>query len=84
MIFDSDQPKATTLQQESLEAEAKFEAGASTSFFVIPYESLLAQARSTEVAARCSYAKAKAARQRATGTILDENPITMESAVKAR
>src|SRR5262249_19218043 len=47
--------EARRLQQESLEAEqAKFEVGASTSFFVIQYESLLAQARSTEVAARSS------------------------------
>jgi len=43
--------EARKLQEESLAAEqAKFEVGASTSFFVIQYESLLAQARSTEVA----------------------------------
>ena len=54
--------QARTLQEESLAAEqAKFEVGASTSFFVIQYESLLAQARSTEVAARSSYVKARAA-----------------------
>jgi outer membrane protein len=77
--------QASALQQESLEAEqAKFEVGASTSFFVIQYESLLAQARSTEVAARSSYAKAKAALQRATATILDANSITLESALKAK
>ncbi len=77
--------QARALQQESLEAEqAKFEVGSSTSFFVIQYESLLAQARSTEVAALSSYAKAKAALQRATATILDENRITVESALKAR
>ena len=47
--------EARKLQQESLEAEqAKFEVGASTSFFVIQYESLLAQAKSTEVAAMSS------------------------------
>jgi outer membrane protein TolC len=73
------------LQQESLEAEqAKFEVGASTSFFVIQYESLLAQARSTEVAARSSYVKAKAALQRAMGTILDENHISVDAAMKLR
>src|SRR3954471_11810223 len=73
------------LQQESIEAEqAKFEVGASTSFFVMQYESLLAQARSTEVAALSSYAKAKAALQRATATILEENRITMENALKGR
>ena len=77
--------EARALQQESLEAEqAKFEVGASTSFFVIQYESLLAQARSTEVAALSSYAKAKAALQRATATILEDNRITMDSALKAR
>jgi outer membrane protein TolC len=77
--------EARKLQQESLEAEqAKFEVGASTSFFVIQYESLLAQAKSTEVAARSSYVKAKAALQRAMGTILDENHISVEAAMKGR
>jgi outer membrane protein len=77
--------QARALQQESLEAEqAKFEVGASTSFFVIQYESLLAQTRSTEVAARSSYVKARAALQRAMGTILDENHITLETAMKGR
>ena len=77
--------QARALQQESLDAEqAKFEVGASTSFFVIQYENLLAQARSTEVAARSSYVKAKAALQRAMGTILDESHITLESAMKGR
>jgi outer membrane protein len=77
--------QATALQQESLAAEqAKFEVGASTSFFVIQYESLLAQARSTEVAARSSYVKAKAALQRAMGTILDENHISVEAAIKGK
>ena len=77
--------EARRLQDESLAAEqAKFEVGASTSFFVIQYESLLAQARSTEVAARSSYVKAKAALQRAMGTILDENHISVDAAIKAR
>jgi outer membrane protein TolC len=77
--------QARALQQESLDAEqAKFDVGASTSFFVIQYESFLAQARSTEVAARSSYVKAKAALQRAMGTILEENRIALESALKGR
>ena len=77
--------EARKLQQESLEAEqARFEVGASTSFFVIQYESLLAQARSTEVAARSSYAKARAALERATGAILDEHHISFEAAVKGK
>jgi outer membrane protein len=77
--------QASRLQQESLDAEqAKFEVGASTSFFVIQYESLLAQAKSTEVAAQSSWVKARAALQRAMGTILDENHITFDNALKGK
>ena len=77
--------EARKLQEQSLEVEqAKFEVGASTSFFVIQYESLLAQARSTEVAAQSAYVEARAALQRATGSILDENNISTDAAVKAR
>jgi outer membrane protein len=73
--------QARVLQQESLEAEqSKFEVGASTSFFVIQYESLVAQAKSTEVAARSAYVKARSALQRATGTILSDSQISVESA----
>lgn len=75
--------QARLLQEQSLEVEqAKFEVGASTSFFVIQYESLLAQARSTEVAAQSAYVKARAALQRAIGTILDENGVSVETAMK--
>ena len=77
--------EARKLQEQSLAAEqAKFEVGASTAFFVIQYESLLAQARSTEVAAESSYVKARAALSRATGSILDQNKISMDAAVKGR
>jgi outer membrane protein TolC len=75
--------QARQYQQESLEAEqAKFEVGASTAFFVIQYDSLLAQAKSTEVAAKSSYVKARAALDRATGSILDRNNIGFDAAVK--
>jgi outer membrane protein TolC len=77
--------QARKYQQESLEAEqTKFEVGASTAFFVIQYESLLAQAKSTEVAAMSSYVKARAALQRATGAILDDNNISIDTALKGR
>jgi len=73
--------QARLLQEESLDAEQqKFSVGASTSFFVIQYESLVAQAKSTEVAAKSAYVKARAALQRATGAILSDNNITVESA----
>jgi outer membrane protein TolC len=73
------------LQQESLDAEqAKFEVGASTSFFIIQYESYLAQARSTVVVAKSAYLKARAALERATGTILEDNHVSMTDAVRGR
>jgi outer membrane protein len=73
------------LQQESLDAEqAKFEVGASTSFFIIQYESYLAQARSTVVVAKSAYLKARAALERATGTILEDNHVSMADAVRGR
>jgi len=77
--------EARKYQQESLEAEqTKYEAGASTSFFVIQYESQLAQAKSTEVAAASAYVKARAALERATGSILDAHHITLGAAIKGR
>ena len=75
--------QARALQEQSLQIEqAKFEVGASTSFFVIQYESQLAQARSTEVAARSAYVKARAALQRAIGSILNENHVSIAAAEK--
>jgi outer membrane protein len=77
--------QARKFQQESLEAEqAKFEVGASTAFFVIQYESLLAQAKSTEVAAKSSYVKARAALQRATGSIVGDYNISFDNAIKGK
>ena len=73
------------LQQESLEAEqAKFEVGASTAFFIIQYQSLLGQAESTVVVAKSAYLKARAALQRATATILADNHIELEQAMRGR
>jgi outer membrane protein len=73
------------LQQESLEAEqSKFQVGASTSFFIIQYESYLAQARSTVVVAKGAYLKARAALERAVGTILDDHQVSMDQAIRGR
>ena len=49
---------------------------ASTAFFVIQYQSLLAQAKSTEVAAQSSWIKARAALQGVTVQTLVEQAIT--------
>jgi len=73
--------QARAFQQESLAAEqAKFEAGASTAYLVIQFQALLAQARSSELATKSAYLKAQAALKRATGTILDDFGITLDSA----
>jgi outer membrane protein len=73
------------LQQESLDAEqAKFEVGASTSFFIIQYQSFVAQAESTVVVAKSAYLKARAALERATGTILDDNHVSLGDAIRGR
>ncbi len=70
------------LQEQALELEQiRFTEGVSTSFFVIQYESFVAQAKSTEVAAKGSYFKARAALQRAVGSILDDNHVLFDAAV---
>lgn len=77
--------KTQALQQESLEAEqAKFDVGASTSFFIIQYESYLAQARSTVVVAKSAYLKARAALERATGSILQAYNVSLDEATRGR
>jgi len=64
--------EAARLQTESLEAEkARFEEGLGTAFSVSQFQSVLSQAKLTELAARGSYAKAKAVLLRATGAILE-------------
>ena len=69
------------LQEESLDAEQlKFMEGASTSFFVIQYQSYVAQARSTELAAKGAYLKARAALERAVGSILNDNGVSFDAA----
>jgi outer membrane protein len=71
-----------TLQEQSLGFEQiRFDEGVSTSFFIIQYQSFVAQARSTEVAAKSSYVKARAALQRAVGSILEDHRVTLDAAL---
>lgn len=73
------------LQEQSLAFEqTRYNEGVSTGFFVIQYESYVAQARSAEVAAKSAYFKARAALERATGSILDDNGVTMEQAMAGK
>jgi outer membrane protein len=70
-------------QQQLLQAEIdKLAVGASTNFMVVQDEAYLAQARSTEVAARSDWMKAQLALDRALGNLLEKNNIVFDDAVK--
>jgi outer membrane protein TolC len=73
--------EAQNFQQRSLEAEReRYAVGASTSFLVIQYQRDLALAQQTAVAAAADYAKARAALDRATGTLLEKAGISIAEA----
>lgn len=77
--------RTRTLQERSLAIErVRYEAGVDTAFFVIQYQSYLAQAQSTEVAAKSNYFKARAALDRAIGVTLDTNHISVDEAFHGR
>jgi outer membrane protein TolC len=59
----------------------KLSVGASTNFLVIQQESYLAQARSSEVAARSVWIKARIALDRSLGNLLEKNGITYDDSV---
>ncbi len=74
--------EASRLQEQSVKVEMQtFDVGLSTNLQLIQYETFLAQARSTEVASRAAYAKAKIALERALGTILEDHHVTIDQAV---
>jgi outer membrane protein TolC len=69
-------------QEQLVDAEQdKLSVGASTNFLVIQQQSYLAQARSTEVAARSVFIKAQVALDRSVGSLLEKNGITFDSSV---
>ncbi|MEI9976783.1 MAG: TolC family protein [Ignavibacteriota bacterium] len=77
--------EARTLQEQSLSIEVeRYGVGLSTTFLVMQYQSFLAQARSTEVAARDVYAKARVQLERAVGTTLDDSGISVDEALRGR
>ena len=77
--------QARALQEQSLDAEQqKYAAGLSTTFLIIQYQTSVAQARSTEVAAKSDYIKAKTSLRRATGQILEDYHISVEEAYRGR
>ena len=75
--------KSRDLQNQLLEAERdRLSAGQSTQLLVIQNESYLAQARSTEIAARSNYQKAQIALDHALGTLLEKNGVELDDAIQ--
>ena len=75
--------EATRLQEQSVNVEQQtFNVGLSTNLQLIQYQTYLAQARSTEVASKGAYVKAKIALERATGAILDDHHIVFDEAYR--
>jgi outer membrane protein len=69
-------------QQQLLQSEIdKFSVGASTNFLIVQDQAYLAQARSTEVAARSDWMKAQIALDRALGNLLEKNNILLDDAI---
>ena len=69
-------------QERLLDAERdKLAAGQSTNLLVVQNQTYLAQARSTEIAARSNWVKAEIELDHATGTLLEKNSIQLDDAV---
>ncbi len=70
-------------QEQLLQAEKdKFTVGASTNFLIVQDQAYLAQARSTEVAARSDWMKARITLDRALGNLLEKNDISLADAIR--
>jgi outer membrane protein len=77
--------EARKLQEQSLQIEMeKYENGISTPFLVQQYQSYVAQARSTEVASRGTYAKAKTELERTIGLTLPNHNIAVDEVMKGK
>ena len=75
--------EARRLQEQSVSVEQQtFAVGLATNLTVIQFQNYLAQARSTEVASKGAYVKAKIALQRAMGTVLDEHHVAIDEAYR--
>jgi outer membrane protein len=73
------------LQEQSVKVEQEtFDVGLATNYLVIQYQTYLAQARSTEVAAKGAYAKALIALDRATASTLEVNQVSIQEAQSGR
>jgi outer membrane protein len=76
---------AVELARQSLDAEQKkYQFGTSTTTLVLQYQSQLATAESTLVNATVAYEKSRIELDRATGTLLDHNGISMDDAARGQ
>jgi len=72
-------------QSQLLDAERdKLSVGQSTDLAVLQNEAYLAQARSTEIAARSNWKKAQIELDRALGDLLEKNHIELDDAVRGK
>jgi outer membrane protein TolC len=77
--------QSRVLQEQSLEIEQeKYNVGLSTNYLILQYQSYAAQARSTEVAARGTYVKAREALERAIGETLENHNISIDDAYRGQ
>jgi outer membrane protein TolC len=77
--------QSRVLQQQSVKVEQEtFDVGLATNYLVIQYQTYLAQAQSSEVAAKGAYAKAKIALDRATANTLEVNQVSIQEAQNGR
>jgi outer membrane protein TolC len=77
--------QSRVLQEQSVKVEQEtFDVGLATNYLVIQYQNYLAQAQSSEVAAKGAYAKAKIALDRATASTLDVNQVSVQEAQNGR
>jgi outer membrane protein len=76
---------ALELARQSLDAEQKkYQFGTSTTTLVLQYQSQLATAESTLVNATVAYEKSRIELDRATGTLLDHNGISVDDAARGQ
>jgi outer membrane protein len=76
---------ALDLARESLDAEQKkYQFGTSTTTLVLQYQSQLATAESTLVNATVAYEKSRVELARATGTLLDDDRVSIDDAVRGQ
>ena len=77
--------ESRNFQEQLLQAEKdKFAVGESTNFLIVQDQAYLAQARSTEVAARSDWMKARITLDRSLGNLLQKYNIAIHDAIPVK